>query len=204
MENASKAIIIAGGILIALVIISALALLFGEIGNVYKEEDDALIIKQLEENNRKFMTYNTIKGLYGSELMSLANLANEHNTKLLNDLDNNTNDKLYTDNKIEIEVKIYNIIVDSEVKDSLGNTIKRIFKKDTLKGTYNVESIRAYNNELMNLVENGNESAKSALTELRSLPFKCDTSKTTTNEEGRITYMYFEQVVDQNILNSGI
>lgn len=110
MENASKAIIMAGGILISIVIISLLVLLFGGIGGAYDAQNEALSIKQIEEYNRKFAKYNDTKGLYGTELISLANLMNEYNTKLLDSVNGNTNDNFYKENMVNIEVELYNIV----------------------------------------------------------------------------------------------
>ncbi len=123
MENASKAIIMAGGILISLVIISILVILFGSIGDRYKAEDDALLIKQLEEYNRQFVKYDNNKGLYGSELLSLANLADDYNKRLLNSVNEDINSKFYKESEIKITVTIYNI-TGTELKDNDGNVIK--------------------------------------------------------------------------------
>ncbi len=72
-----------------------------------------------------------------------------------------------------------------------------------VKGTYNISELKLFNDQLVAASENS-QDAKSALTELRSLPYKCDTSKTKLNAYGRISVMHFEQEVDSDILNSGI
>lgn len=130
MENASKAIIIAGGILIALVIISLLVVLFGQLGAIYVEEDEALSVKQMEEYNRKFTIYNNVKGLYGTEILSLANLMNEYNAKLLESVDGDESASFYTENKVNIELKLYNI-VGEPLKDKItGKNITNKYGKE--------------------------------------------------------------------------
>ena len=54
MENASRAIIMAGGILIGVVILALLVLVFRPMGDAYEEQGDALTIEQLEKYNRQF------------------------------------------------------------------------------------------------------------------------------------------------------
>lgn len=201
MENASKALIMAGGMLIALIIISILVVLFGNIGDVYYEQGESLTVEQLEEYNRKFAVYNNTKGLYGSELLSLANLADEYNAKLLDSVGGDKKNQFYTNNELKIDVDIYQILVDDEIKDEFGNVVKKIFKSNGLKGKYDIKEIKEYNDELIGLSMT-NPDAKSALTELRSLPFTCVPDMTSINNYGIITYMYFNQEIDQNILNS--
>lgn len=94
MENASKAIIIAGSMLIALIIISLVVLLFQQLSNIQREQDSALSAEQMAEFNKKFELYNT--NLYGSELLSLANLIEdyEYRQEVIDDL-----------NKITVKVK---------------------------------------------------------------------------------------------------
>lgn len=227
MENASKAIIMAGGILISIVIISLLVLLFGGIGGAYDAQNEALSIKQIEEYNRKFAKYNDTKGLYGSELLSLANLADDYNKKLLDSVNGNIDDKFYTDNNININVYIHNIqggSMDDEdgnkiiKKNIYGKLIKKYISGGIKRQFTSTKDLLEYNNDLVKLAEDGIQDAKSSLTELRSLPFVCITNDevktiyenkgytglrtTSYNDYGRIKEMFFIQVVDSNILNS--
>ena len=54
MENASKALLIAGGILIALIIISLLVVMFTQIGDYQKSQSSGSKESQLAEFNRDF------------------------------------------------------------------------------------------------------------------------------------------------------
>lgn len=79
MENASKALIIAGSILVSMIIISLLVLFFNNLRDnmaaQQKEED----IMQAAEFNKQFDSYE--RDVYGSELLSLANKVYDYNTR---------------------------------------------------------------------------------------------------------------------------
>ncbi len=127
MENASKALIMAGGILISVIVISVLVMLFSQIGDMYSEEGEALTIEQIEKANREFATYNNTSGLYGSELLSLANLVADYNYRLLDEyMDKDS--KFYNENKIVVKVKLYNYIT-SDITDENGKKIKTEYKQ---------------------------------------------------------------------------
>lgn len=78
MENASHALLIAGGILISLLVISLVVFMFGNISNTQAEEQMKKEIMQIDEYNKRFEQYNrTI--LYGSDIISVINLAEDYN-----------------------------------------------------------------------------------------------------------------------------
>ena len=82
MENASKALIMAGSVLLALVIISALVFMFNSLRGLKTEEANSDEAKKLAEFNQKIELYN--RDLYGSELISLANLIEDYNSREAN------------------------------------------------------------------------------------------------------------------------
>ena len=79
MENASKALIMAGSVLLALLIISTLVFMFGKLGDLKNSEASAEEVKKLAEYNRQIETFD--RALYGSELLSLANLIDDYNKR---------------------------------------------------------------------------------------------------------------------------
>lgn len=202
MENASKALIIAGGILIALVIISALVILFNQIGSTYSREGESLTIEQMEEYNRRFAAYNNTSGLYGSELLSLANLVVDYDNRLLYGEDPNSD--FYEENKIMVYITINRPITAAYSDDGT-----MLYQGLSARKNTSVEYIKNYNDGIEERIAtmeangwNKNTSShyseytsiKSLLTELRSMLFRCDSSRTEYNEYGRISIMYFEQV----------
>ncbi|MBR1802768.1 MAG: hypothetical protein IJ777_02200 [Clostridia bacterium] len=80
MENASKAIIMAGSVLIALLVIAALVFMFQSLSNLKAEEARATDTVKLAEYNQKIEVFNRT-GIYGSEVVSLANLIDDYNQR---------------------------------------------------------------------------------------------------------------------------
>lgn len=72
MENASKALIMAGSVLIALMIIGALVLMFSNLTSYQETNKDVAKSAQIAEFNTQHETYNR-NDLRGSELYSLLN-----------------------------------------------------------------------------------------------------------------------------------
>ena len=67
MENASKALIIAGSVLIALMIIGALVLMFSNLTNYQNTNIDTTRTAQIAQFNSEYETYNR-QDVRGSEL----------------------------------------------------------------------------------------------------------------------------------------
>lgn len=80
MENASKALMIAGGILISVLIITLLVILFTSMSNLFKTQDDIKKTEELEAYNKEYESYNK-KLLRGADIISLMNKAISNNQK---------------------------------------------------------------------------------------------------------------------------
>lgn len=74
MENASKALLIAGGILLAVLVLSLLGLLLSNISSNQLAQEKRLEAEQLQEFNQKYESYNK-KALFGVDIITLQNLA---------------------------------------------------------------------------------------------------------------------------------
>lgn len=81
MENASKALLIAGGVLIAILIISVLVVTINIINSNQKAKEQAIVTKQLVEFNQKWEAYNK-KALYGTDIITVMKMAIENNNKM--------------------------------------------------------------------------------------------------------------------------
>lgn len=97
MENASKALIMAGSVLVALIIISLLVVFFNNIKNLQQTEVTGEQVEQATEFNKPYVAYD--REVYGSELLSIANKIEDYNKR-------ESERKDYT--KIELEVIISN------------------------------------------------------------------------------------------------
>lgn len=80
MENASKALIIAGGILISILILSVLVYSFGNISQYFSSEEKVQQTEQLTTFNNQYESYNK-KLLRGTDVISVINKAKDNNTK---------------------------------------------------------------------------------------------------------------------------
>lgn len=104
MENASKALLIAGGILIGIILLSLGAYLFSSAANfgmTYREEEAK---QQIEAFNAKFEIYSGIQSLSIHDVITAANLANQ----------NNTHNEYNTGNTGYISVFLDTILIDLE------------------------------------------------------------------------------------------
>lgn len=77
MENASKALIMAGSILIALLVIGIATFVYGKFTDVQQTITDVDEEEKAVNYNKSFEEYN--RTIYGSELLSLANLQQDYN-----------------------------------------------------------------------------------------------------------------------------
>ncbi|MCI8443906.1 MAG: hypothetical protein HFJ37_01810 [Clostridia bacterium] len=80
MENAVKALTIAGGILIALMILGALLLMFNNLSTYQNQKDASAKTSQITEFNNQFMAYDK-QDLTLMDLKSLYNKVSSHNKK---------------------------------------------------------------------------------------------------------------------------
>lgn len=80
MENASKALIMAGSVLIALMIIGALMLMFGNLTSYQETDTQGTRSAQIAEFNQQFETYDR-NDVRGSDLYSLLNKVIDYNRR---------------------------------------------------------------------------------------------------------------------------
>ncbi len=80
MENAANALIIAGSVLIALLILGALVFSYREITDSEESKQEQIRMQQVDEFNKQYTSFE--KKLYGSELLSLINKAIDYDNKI--------------------------------------------------------------------------------------------------------------------------
>lgn len=78
MENATKALLIAAGILLIIMIISVVMIFWDEMAGYFTEKHEATMLEQLAEFNNKFSNYNG-KTIRGNELISIMNRIIDYN-----------------------------------------------------------------------------------------------------------------------------
>lgn len=81
MENASKALIMAGGVLIGIVLFSILVYVFRYSGDFAKQYDDKLAQQETAKFNEQFTIFEGREDVTIHEIISLINLAENYNEK---------------------------------------------------------------------------------------------------------------------------
>lgn len=134
MENASKALIMAGSVLMSVMIIGIVVLMFNKLSGVEQTKVNAEESSKLNEYSKNFEQYN--RTIYGSELLSLANLQEDYNTT-------QTGEKGYE--AVNITVKITNQIYGTN-----------FFKT----GTWDISYITSHKNTIEAAIATYEEKAK--------------------------------------------
>ena len=80
MENASKALIIAGGVLIAIIIIGFLVLATGNIQTIVSTEETNKEVEQLKQFNMQYESYKRMS-MRGSDVASVINKIRSNNVQ---------------------------------------------------------------------------------------------------------------------------
>ena len=105
MENASKALLIAGGILLVMLIIGLLFFSWTKFSEFYSRNDELAEIEDISKFNLQFTNYKN-RDVYGYELISLANKVADYNMRYSN-ASGAQNDEKY--NKISMNININNM-----------------------------------------------------------------------------------------------
>ena len=80
MENATKALLIAGGVLIAIIILSMFLMMYNRVSEMRNAQEEQKKIEQLMAYNAQFEVYNK-KLMYGADVITLINKVVENNKK---------------------------------------------------------------------------------------------------------------------------
>lgn len=142
MENASKALLMAGGVLIAIIIISLLVKTYGNIGAFQKQQISAEEAERIEAYNKEYTKYLN-QYVYGTEVVTVVNCVANYQEKTNNAFTINitfketytyklSNGKEYTTKgtlklKGDEDIK-YQFIDSYSNKDSLYDLKNRAFK----------------------------------------------------------------------------
>ncbi len=84
MENASKALLIAAGVLVGLILISMIIIGYRQISSYYVTKEEVKASEQLANFNKQFIPYNR-DDVRGTELISLVNKIIDFNSIKMND-----------------------------------------------------------------------------------------------------------------------
>lgn len=174
MENASKALVMAGGVLLAIMIIAVLMYVVQNSGQYTDREDKLDKIEQIVKFNQEYESYDKTL-MRGTDVISVVNKSASYNQRVMEDKGNgklNEKDPAYVNayvklkNKIEIGSKIFM----EANKNYWGNS-----------------------SEYINVIKN-----EEALKEFKRKFFKCTDIKYTDASDnvygGRVKAIYFQEV----------
>lgn len=178
MENASKAIIMAGSILIAVVIIGMVIYMFSSSGKLFGEEINIEKTEQLVLFNNEYESYNR-KLLRGTDVISIINKAISNNTKYGIKGSNEPN---------------YFMQVEFEMKEAL------VYTQTGTSDNVNFEVGQRYNITSFNNIKNNVE----AFTDFKRRIFDCEELKY-NRKTGRVNYIFFiERKMNDTEYKNGI
>ncbi len=208
MENATKALEIAGSVLLGVLILGLLVFEYRKISNLKKVEEDVKVSQQSEDFNKKFEAYN--RNLYGSELLSLANQIKDYNDRYAGEKTSQYENQGYQ--KVEVTIKIKTatnrlaagtckLSYFLEVYNDLAKDIEKMNKKNIYKNksisywaNSGKETERNFpkGNEIYDVIANYKDLYNEQL-DITRKTFKC-TKINYDNKNGRITNMTFEEI----------
>ena len=171
MENASKALLMAGGILIAILIIGALLLMVNRIGDYQRGQASSVKDSQLAKFNLDFERYFDDKGILGTDLISLANKVIDYNDR---------GDQLGVKNSsVNYDIKMTLNLDMTGFKQKYGNGDNSMFSSNNPRYTIDANNRKNSLRNMMNLYNEQNFTvADIAL--LKKLSSIYDTSKNKT------------------------
>lgn len=224
MENASKALLIIGAVLIAIIVITGLIYLTKALGDFAGTSEEAKEQAEIAKFNKQFEAYNKER-LYGTDIISIVNKADENNEKYNVE---NTNPFYITiiinlKSGSEYKTKYQRQQVGGSLEEKTYSEIKNVLETnfgiteepldltvssfstgsiDTVTKKYvRSNSINFFRQNMQNMSKTIRESGTKvtyyvypALAEFKKAVFKCESIRTEYNENGRITKMEFSEL----------
>lgn len=191
MENASKALLMAAGVLIALMTIGLLVIMFNAMSNTQKEGIQVAREAQVIEFNNQFTTY-LRDDVRGSDMISLINRIVSYNK-----LKGSNSDEQYQEMQITVNIKsedleklAYNKGNPSEIKNPLTqNNIAefvKTFGSEGLEGKYGAKYITTLSSNISQVIDTTKEN-NSNITKGEENTIKLLKQQIVTSTDGKIT-----------------
>lgn len=156
MENASKALLMAGGVLISIILIGSLLYVYNNMVQYPKQEEELLKLEQLAEFNAEYEKYYRTK-MYGTDVVTVLNKAINNNSK------NHENGDVEGISDIDVEITVLKDVISyhetySPDVDGYQSVPQKTNEKVVLKGntTY---SLSKDEQKILELLQ-GEESKK--------------------------------------------
>lgn len=187
MENAVQALRIAGGILIAMLVLSLIVFGIRRMSHYEQEKEESLEVEQIAEFNEPLLSYeNAI--VSGFKMISLANLSNDNNVRYSSTIDG------------YIPIRIYAKLLNEKGHLPGWNTYET-GDHEKIKLSTGTTTKNKYFNMISYVGTTGNgpyyKANKNAQNEFKNLYFQC-VDITYDNTTGRVIQMVFEEIIKRN------
>ena len=181
MENVSKALIIAGEVLIAVLVLSLTMVVIIKFGKFSANTNKRLSEDELNNFNNKFYAFNGRINITADEIASLINYAKENNDSYDIDLTNKQNAEYYVDVKI-LGDNIYKGSFFKFLSKNAGNDISKTDFKNYIN-----DFLKAYNDKFFYC----NAGVKSVHGNIINVEVKDNNFNIKKNELGRVNEITF-------------
>ena len=179
MENASKALIMAGSILIALLTIGALMFMFDNISGVEKQKDQNAEIEAILEFNRQFEAFDTV-GLRGTDILTIMNKMVNYNDS------NDVQVEGYQPMKMKVEF-------DALVASSFTGIEELEYNESSKETTCDLYKLFKYKKGSNKIEADIADKTVEQQTEFKRKYFRC-TKVEYDNNTGRVIKMEFKEI----------
>lgn len=174
MENTSKALLMAGGVLIALLVVSLLVYFYSDLKDLMGINDKVETTEQIEEFNKQYDAYYR-NNLYGSDILSIVNKVYDYNKRQANDqgyqnlelqvtFKNNYTD--YDNNLVISKKTVYNAETLKQIVDDIQDKIDAYTKQVVVKGN-TIAALSGYRtNELEDFLQRNEITSKTKIDQI--------------------------------------
>lgn len=131
MENASKALLMAGGVLIAILVLTVFVALKASFDNTAQSYVDRLDLQELQKYNSNFETYEDRQDITAQEIVTLINFAKqkEQGTQIFIGTEEVTNKNIDDQNELLFE-KLNTKFSYSSIEYNKGKVTKVVFEEN--------------------------------------------------------------------------
>lgn len=213
MENASKALIIAGGVLIALMIIGLIVVMYNNVKTVNNGDTESTRSQQITEFNQQYTTYDR-NNVRGSDLYSLLNKVIDYNRRESSAGTRGQSDSAgWADNGQDINYSPMTITftfkkngTGGSIRNQLSVDTNRLFNKDsyTVSGNKNSETDFINIKKKIDVLENGDTAThkvgygQDVLTNLTTGMSKIFLTGNPTDDKKQEAVNQYNRLVHQN------
>lgn len=196
MENASKALIMAAGILLALMIIVLFVYMWNSISGYQNAVIEAELIEQLVYENNQFLTYNR-DDVRGNEVVSLANKVIDYNVQIEGSGTTKMELSIVIGNESqrekfaydEIQILNDDIYDEESIQDLLGSS-KDEYSPIGIENTYGITICAKLSSNVYNIVDSEYEDALSKINQILLSPVSTQAEVKEIQEKTLIYYEY--------------